>query len=91
MCGANCNQSSNPNCGESAGCTVACITRRTVVGRVSKSEYVLFLAKHHLWGTTGAKFTYGLFAIDGKAEQEDLVAAALFWSEQTKSRADCPF
>ncbi len=52
---------------------------RTVVGRVSKSEYALFLAKHHLWGATGAKFAYGLFATDGEAERGGLVAVALFW------------
>ncbi len=52
---------------------------RTVVGRVSKSEYMLFLAEHHLWGATGAKFAYGLFAMEGEAEQEGLVTVALFW------------
>jgi hypothetical protein len=52
---------------------------RTVIGRVSKSEYAPFLAKHHLWGATGAKFAYGLFATDGEAGRGNLVAATLFW------------
>ena len=64
--------------------------RKTAVGRVSKSEYVPFLAEHHLWGTTGAKFAYGLFAKDG-AGPRDLVAVALLSSGQTISRANCPF
>jgi hypothetical protein len=52
---------------------------RMVVRRVSKSEYLLLLAKHHLWGATGAKFAYGLFMMDGEAERGGLVAVALFW------------
>ncbi len=63
---------------------------KTAVGRVSKSEYVPFLAEHHLWGTTGAKFVYGLFAKDG-AGPRDLVAVASLSSGRTISRANCPF
>jgi hypothetical protein len=51
--------------------------RRTVVRRVSISEYALFLAEHHLWGATKAKFAYG--ATDGEAERGDLVVVASFW------------
>ncbi len=64
---------------------------RTVLGRVSKSEYAPFLAEHRLWGASRAKFAYGLFAMGGEAGQGDLVTVALFWSGWTISRADCPF
>jgi hypothetical protein len=67
--------------------------RRTVVRRVSESEYAPFLAEHHLWGATGAKFAYGLFApTDGEAGgRGDLVAVATFSSGRTISRADRPY
>ncbi len=52
---------------------------RMIIGSVSKSEYALFLAEHHLWGKTGAKFAYGLFATNGEAERGGLVAAVSFW------------
>ena len=54
--------------------------RKTAVGRVSKSEYMPFLAEHHLWGATGAKFAYSLFAKDGGAGPRELVAVASFLS-----------
>ena len=65
--------------------------RKTAVRKISKSEYVPFLTEHHLWGATGAKFAYGLFAKDGGAGPVDLVAVASFSSGRTISRADRPF
>ncbi len=53
--------------------------RDTIVQRIPVTMAKEFLNKHHLWGSTNAKFNYGLFLKRKFAHEEDsLVAVATF-------------
>lgn len=49
--------------------------RKTSVKRINILQAMDFLEEHHLWGSTRAKYSYGLFSAD---EEEELIAVATF-------------
>lgn len=65
--------------------------RQTVVKRIPKSEYHLFLDKNHLWGATGAKYAYGLYTKSSAKEESKLVAVATFSNKRKIKRASTDF
>jgi len=52
--------------------------RKTHVRRIPKATAIEFLEEHHLWGSTRAKFNYGLFVKNSNGQEEDLIAVATF-------------
>ena len=70
--------------------------RKTIMRRITKSEYIPFLEKNHLWGATGAKYGYGLFLKQPnnnieKHDLETLVAVATFSNKRKVTRQSQPF
>eukprot|EP00967_Tisochrysis_lutea_P090552 scaffold129629_cov37-Tisochrysis_lutea.AAC.3 len=56
--------------------------RSTTVRRIAAAEYMPFLDANHLWGSTKAKYAYGLFS-----RSDELVAVATFSARRWVTRA----
>ena len=78
--------------------------RKTIVKRITKSQYIPFLEENHLWGATSAKFAYGLFLKpalvhveqshnnDNNNSQDEMpLAVATFSSKRKVDRSSKPF
>lgn len=68
--------------------------RQTVVRRITKSEYIPFLEENHLWGSTGAKYGYGLYLKPKKnqhSQEEVLVGVVTFSAKRRVQRGSQEF
>jgi hypothetical protein len=77
-------------------CDLRYMARKTIVRRMTRSEYVPFLMKNHLWGSIGAKYAYGLYPRDvvGDCQSSggnDPVAVVTFSSGRKITRANVEY